>query len=67
MGNSVTECGCTELHGTSSYCEDHYGLVYKVGSGRAVRHKDIRTANRIWDLQNELNIAIAEMEAAGEL
>lgn len=67
VGVNPTACGCTALHNNSSYCEEHYGLVYRVGSGRAVRHKDIRTANRIWDLQNELNMAIAELEAEGFL
>lgn len=42
-----TGTGCTApaLEGTS-YCAEHYAMVYKVGSGRQ-RKKDTRTANRV--------------------
>ena len=58
MSNTHTACtyigahghtggGCTAhaMPGTS-YCAEHYGLVYKVGSGR-VRKKDTRQADRV--------------------
>jgi hypothetical protein len=60
-------CGCAVVSANSSYCETHHAAVYQVGSGRATRHKDIRTANSVWDLQSTLNEAIAELEAEGFL
>jgi len=60
-------CGCAVVSAHSSYCETHHAAVYQVGSGRATRHKDIRTANSVWNLQSELNEAIAELEAEGFL
>jgi len=38
-------CSAPVLLGTS-YCAEHYALVYKVGSGR-VRKKDTRQADRV--------------------
>ena len=42
-----TGSGCTQhtVNG-SSYCAEHYALVYKVGSGR-VRKRDTRQADRV--------------------
>ena len=61
-----TGTGCDDHAITGrSYCEAHYFTVYQTGTARAKRKKDIRTANRVWDLQNALNEAIAELEAEG--
>lgn len=61
-----TGTGCTEhaIEGRS-YCQAHFAIVYQAGTARAKRKKDIRTANRVWDLQNALNEAMAELEAEG--
>ena len=40
-----TGCTAATVHG-SSYCAEHYAMVYKVGSGR-VRKKDTRQADRV--------------------
>lgn len=67
FGQSSVVCGCDDLHENTSYCAEHYAIVYQVGTGRATRHKDIRRANQIWDLQSELNAAIEELMAEGKL
>jgi len=45
--HGLTSAGCTApvVPGTS-YCAEHYALVYKVGSGRK-RKKDTRQADRV--------------------
>jgi hypothetical protein len=50
-----------------SYCEQHYPLVYKAGSAQRKRHRDIRTANAVWDIESAFNEAVAELEAEGEI
>ena len=55
-------CGCP-TNGFSSYCEDHYPVVYKVGSGLRKRHADIRRANAVWDLESEFNAIVMELGA----
>jgi len=48
-----------------SYCTEHIWLVYKEGSAQRKRHKDIRTAEAVWDLESEFNIAVEELSAEG--
>jgi len=48
----------------SSYCVQHYGLVYKVGSGR-VRKKDTRTAEKVRLVQQLMQEAIDQLEMEG--
>lgn len=55
-------CGCAS-NGFSNYCEDHYPVVYKVGSGLRKRHADIRRAAYAWDLASEFNELVLELEA----
>jgi hypothetical protein len=65
-----TELGYTRLQPTccsptlagKSYCELHYFLVYQKGTAVAKRKKDLRRANLIWDLQDEMNRALEELE-----
>jgi hypothetical protein len=64
MGNSTAACGCATLPG-KSYCDEHYKLVYQVGTGRARRKKDIRIAAQVWNVQDSFNEAVAELEAEG--
>jgi hypothetical protein len=42
-------------------------MIYQAGTARAKRHKDIRTANAIWDWQSEFNEAVLELEAEDSL
>lgn len=63
MGNSTTACGHPTLPG-KSYCQEHYAVVYKVGSGTR-RKKDERIADAVWSVQDSFNEAVAELEAEG--
>jgi hypothetical protein len=59
-------CGCA-TNGYSSYCAEHYPVVYSVGSGLRKRHKDIARANSVWTLESLFHEVVAELEAEGEL
>lgn len=57
--------GCTHsaLEG-KHYCEQHYALVYRVGSG-VQRRKDTRQAARVRLVQELMQSAIEQLEAEG--
>jgi hypothetical protein len=59
-------CGSAS-NGYSSYCEQHYPVVYAVGSGLRKRHKDIRRAEAVHTLESLFHECVAELEAEGEL
>jgi hypothetical protein len=40
-------------------------LIYKLGTARAQRKKDIRTAAAVWDLESEFNAAVEELILEG--
>ena len=48
----------------SSYCVQHYGLVYKLGSGK-LRKRDTLQAQRVRLTQQLLQEAVDELEAEG--
>ena len=57
--------GCTALAiNGSSYCEEHYAMVYKVGSGR-VRKKDTRQADRVRMVEQLFQEAIDQLITEG--
>jgi hypothetical protein len=57
--------GCTQhAQAGSSYCAEHYAMVYKVGSGR-VRKKDNRQANRVRMVEQLFQEAIDQLIAEG--
>ena len=58
-------CGCVDMHEDSSFCTEHYPVVYQVGSGLRKRHKDIRVANTVWTLESLFHEVVAELEAEG--
>jgi hypothetical protein len=58
-------CG-SPTNGHSSYCEQHYPVVYSVGSGLRKRHKDIRVAEAVHTLESLFHEVVAELEAEGE-
>ena len=64
MGTAIKACGCPTLPG-KSYCEEHYKLVYQVGTGRAKRKRDIRVANTVWNIQDAFNEAVKSLEEEG--
>lgn len=64
LGNSTTPCGCATVEGRS-YCAEHMAVVYKLGTARAKRNKDLRVAARVWDLESEFNAAVEELILEG--
>ena len=64
LGDSTTACGCASVEGRS-YCVQHIGLVYKLGTARATRKKDKKVAAAVWDLESEFNAAVEELVAEG--
>jgi hypothetical protein len=59
-------CGCA-TNGYSSYCEEHYPVVYNVGSGLRKRKKDIARAESVHTLESLFHEVVAELELEGEL
>ena len=57
-------CTHTALSG-HSYCAEHLAVVYKQGSKRATRHKELRTVDKVRIVESLMNEAIAELEAEG--
>ena len=64
LGSAITRCGCPTLE-AKSYCAEHYNIVYKAGTARARRHKEVRTVDRVRLVEQLMNEAIAELEAEG--
>ena len=57
--------GCTQhAQAGSSYCAEHYAMVYKVGSGR-VRKKDNRQAAKVRLVIQMFQEACDQLEAEG--
>jgi hypothetical protein len=58
--------GCTAhcLPGRN-YCEEHLYVVYKQGTARAKRHKEVRTVNKVRLVESLFNEAIEQLEAEG--
>ena len=52
----ASSCSAAVMPGTS-YCAQHYGLVYRAGSGR-VRRKDTRQADRVRQVEQLFQEAI---------
>lgn len=49
-----------------SYCEEHLWRVYQKGTAAGTRKKDAGRAAAVWDLENEFNLALAELEEEGD-
>jgi hypothetical protein len=64
LGSSLIPCGCPTVY-SKSYCIEHVGLVYKIGTARARRVKDIKVAAAVWDLESEFNAAVEELILEG--
>lgn len=56
-------CSAPAMNG-SSYCAEHYAMVYKVGSGR-VRKKDTRQAQRVRLVEQLFQEAIDQLLLEG--
>ena len=48
-----------------SYCAEHLAVVYKQGTARSKRHKELRTVDKVRIVESLMNEAIAELEAEG--
>ena len=57
-------CTHTALAGRS-YCGVHLALVYKQGTARATRKKELRTVDKVRIVESLMNEAIQELEAEG--
>jgi hypothetical protein len=64
MGNSTTACGCPTVMG-KSYCIEHIYIVYKQGTARAKRKKELTTVDKVRMVEELMHEAIAELEAEG--
>ena len=64
MGNSTTACGCPTVLG-KSYCAEHIYIVYKQGTARAKRKKELTTVDKVRMVEELMHEAIAELEAEG--
>ena len=64
MGNSTTPCGRPTVMG-KSYCAEHIYIVYKQGTARAKRKKELTTVDKVRMVEELMHEAIAELEAEG--
>lgn len=64
--HSESCCGHPALD-LQHYCEEHYPIVYSVGSAHRKRHKDLARAASIQDISSLFNDVVAELEYTGEL
>lgn len=56
---------CRAVVAGRSYCADHLFKVYAEGTNLRRRHKDIRVANTVWDLEQAFQEAVEELEEEG--
>jgi hypothetical protein len=60
-------CGCKQMYKDTAYCEEHYPIVYQVGTANRRRHKDIKRATYIQDISSLFNDIVVELELEGEI
>jgi len=56
---------CSPVVEGRSYCTEHLYVVYKQGTARARRHKEIRTVDKVRLVEQLMHEAVAELEAEG--
>ena len=56
---------CAPTVAGRSYCAEHLFLVYKEGTAKPKRKKDLRVAAAVWDLESEFNAAVEELMNEG--
>ena len=64
MGTAHKPCGCATVLG-KSYCAEHVFIVYKQGTARATRKKELRTVDKVRLVESLFNEAIEQLEAEG--
>ena len=57
-------CTHNSLEGRS-YCAEHLAMVYKAGTARATRKKELRTVDKVRLVESLFNEAIEQLEAEG--
>jgi hypothetical protein len=65
MGDALQACGCSPTVLGKSYCIDHVYLVYKEGTARAKRKKELTIVDKVRLVEELMHEAIAELEAEG--
>jgi len=63
--STLTPTCCSPAVAGRAYCTEHLYVVYKQGTARAKRHKEIRTVDKVRMVESLMNEAIAELEAEG--
>ena len=64
LGETTTACGCATVLGRS-YCAEHVYLVYKQGTARAQRKKELATVDKVRIVEELMNSAVLELELEG--
>jgi hypothetical protein len=63
---SMNRCSVLQAPGCK-YCDQHQAAFGQKNTRLRKRHKDLRVAAAIWDLESEFNEAVTELIAEGEL
>jgi hypothetical protein len=66
LGDRLTACGSAVVPGRS-YCEVHLWQVYQKGTNLRTRHKDLRQAESVWNIEDVMNEVIQELQDEGVL
>lgn len=61
----LTPTCCSPAVAGRAYCTEHLYVIYKQGTARAKRKKEIRTVDKVRMVESLMNEAIAELEAEG--
>ena len=64
LGMNTHACGAATVPGRS-YCAPHRAIVYRAGTARTRRHKEILTVDKVRVVEQLMHEAIAELEAEG--
>ncbi len=66
IGGNGLHPTCTHLSLEGrSYCAEHLAMVYKAGTARATRKKELRTVDKVRLVESLFNEAIEQLEAEG--
>jgi hypothetical protein len=63
--NNLQPTCCARAVEGRAYCTEHLYVVYKQGTARARRKKELTTVDKVRMVESLLNEAVAELEAEG--
>jgi len=63
--NNLQPTCCSPVVAGRAYCTEHLYVVYKQGTARARRHKEISTVDKVRLVEQLMHEAVAELEAEG--